>query len=71
MESQTHCENCSITMTNVRTKGNYNEIFLNNISSETAMMLQQVVAYRDNKLGEIKTNGKIVPRRSKLIYVDF
>ena len=58
-------------MTNVRTKGNYNEIFLNNISSETAMMLQQVVAYRDNKLGESKTNGKIVPRRSKLIYVDF
>ena len=52
VDSQTHSVNCSLTMKHVRTQGNYNEIFSSNISIETATMLQQIVAYRDKKLGE-------------------
>ena len=54
VDSQTHSVNCAATMKNIRTKGNYNEIFSSNISMETAMMLQQIVEYRDNNLGENK-----------------
>ena len=55
VDSQNHSVNCAATMQNVRTKGNYEEIFSSNISIETAMMLQQIVEYRFNKLGENKS----------------
>jgi hypothetical protein len=41
-------------MKNVRTKGNYNEIFPNNISSETAMMMHQSVALGTTSLVKAK-----------------
>ena len=47
VDSQTHSVNCAATLQNIRTKGNYNEIFSSNISIETAMMLQQILEYRD------------------------
>ena len=49
-DSQSHSMVCVETMRNVRNKGNYSEIFTNDISSDTAKMLQQVTAYRENKL---------------------
>ena len=52
VDSQAHSVNCSLTMENIRTKGNYNEIFSSNISIETAAMLEQIIAYRNNKLGD-------------------
>ena len=49
-DSQTHSVNCLETMKHVRTKGNYEEIFTNNISRETAIMITQIVEVRKNKL---------------------
>ena len=38
-------------MKNVKAEGNYNEIFSNKISKETACMLDQIIESRKNKLG--------------------
>ena len=52
IDSQKHAVNCVETMKNVKKNGNYNEIFTNNISSDTAAMLLQIMEFReDNKLG--------------------
>ena len=51
MDSQAHSIVCVETMRHVKHRGNYEEIFTNNISSETANMLQEILEYRKNKLG--------------------
>ena len=50
-DSQSHSVNCYETMSNVKSKGNYNEIFAKKISKETACMLEQIMETRKNKLG--------------------
>ena len=49
-DSQSHSVNCFETMKNVKVKGKYEEIFTNNISSETATMITHILDVRKNKL---------------------
>ena len=49
-DSQSHSVNCNETMRNVKSKGNYNEIFANKVSKETARMLEEILETRKNKL---------------------
>ena len=49
VDSQTHAVNCLETMKNINEPEN---IFTNNISIGTAMMLEQIVKFRENKLGK-------------------
>jgi hypothetical protein len=51
VDSQEHSVNCLKTMQNVCKKGKYCEIFSRNISSDTAIMLEQIMKNRQNKLG--------------------
>ena len=50
VDSQSHSVICFETIKNVKTLGNYNEIFLNNISRETAIMLEEITEIRKNKI---------------------
>ena len=45
-DCQTHSTNCKETMRKVRVHGNYNEIYTDNISKNTALMLQQILEVR-------------------------
>ena len=49
-DSQSHSINCHETMSNVKIKGNYDEIFAKRISKETACMLEEIIETRKNKL---------------------
>ena len=51
VDSQNHAVNCFETMKNVKVRGNYDEIFTNSISVETAAMLEKILEFRENKLG--------------------
>ena len=51
VDSQSHAVRCLETMRSVRTVGNYEEIFGNSISNDTAKMLKQIDDVRKNKLG--------------------
>ena len=51
VDSQNHAVNCVETMKNVKESGKYEDIFTNNISVGTAVMLEKIVEYRENKLG--------------------
>ena len=46
--SQIHSIQCVDLMKNIKNKGNYNEIFTNNISYETAAMLMEITDFREN-----------------------
>ena len=50
-DCQAHSVVCTETMKNVKSKGNYQEIFKPNISKETAVMLEEILKFRKNKLG--------------------
>ena len=45
-DCQIHSTNCKETMRKVRVHGNYNEIYTDNISKNTALMLQQILEVR-------------------------
>ena len=51
VDSQNHAVNCIETMKNVKETGKYDEIFTNNISAGTAVMLEKILEFRENKLG--------------------
>ena len=51
VDSQSHAVRCFETMRFVTTVGNYQEIFGNKISDDTANMLKQIDDVRNNKLG--------------------
>ena len=51
IDSQAHGVNCPEVLKNVNKTGNYQEIFTDNISSDTATMLEAIMKYRKNKLG--------------------
>ena len=51
VDSQEHSVNCVKTMQNITRRGKYCEIFLNDISIDTAIMLEQIMKNRKNKLG--------------------
>ena len=48
-DSQAHSVVCNETMKLVKTRGNYCEIFTNNISSATAKMLEEIVNIREKQ----------------------
>ena len=50
-DSQSHGVNCYETMKYVKIKGNLQEIYTNNISRETGIMITQIMEARKNKLG--------------------
>ena len=50
-DSQLHAVNCYETMKHVSNKGNIDEVYTNNISRETAIMITQIAQARKNKLG--------------------
>ena len=62
-DSQSHSVNCYETMSNVKSKGNYNEIFANKISKETACMLEQIMETRKNKLAWARVKMENMPTR--------
>ena len=51
IDCQEHSVNCAETMKNVNKKGKYDEIFSSSISSDTAIMLEQILRNRENLLG--------------------
>ena len=51
LDSQLHGVNCYETMKNVKIKGNLQEIYTNNNSHETGIMITQIMEARKNKLG--------------------
>ena len=51
VDCQEHSVNCAETMKNVNKKGKYDEIFSSSISSDTAIMLEQILRNRENLLG--------------------
>ena len=51
-DCQAHSVSCQETMKNVRTRGNYNEIFSNSISENTAIMIEEIIETR-NKQAEL------------------
>ena len=50
-DSQVHAVNCNETMKHVSKNGNIDEVYTNNISRETAIMITQIEKARKNKLG--------------------
>ena len=50
-DSQSHGVDCYETMKYVKIKGNLQEIYTNNISRETGIMITQIMEARKNKLG--------------------
>ena len=50
-DCQAHSVSCHETMKHVRVKGKYEEIFANNVSRDSALMLNQITEIRKNKLG--------------------
>ena len=50
IDSQIHVVNCFETMRFVKTVGNYEDIYTNTISSETAKMFKQIDELRKNKV---------------------
>ena len=53
-DSQGHSVRCAETLKEVKTVGKYDEIFTNNISKETAVMLKEIQEYRSEYLDEKK-----------------
>ena len=51
VDCQEHSVNCAETMKNVNKKGKYEEIFSSHISRDTAIMLEQILKKREDKLG--------------------
>ena len=51
VDCQAHSVVCSELPTNICKVGTYEEIFTNNISRETAVMLHQIAQHRNDKLG--------------------
>ena len=51
IDSQIHTVKCFETMRFVKSIGNYEEIYTNKISSETAKMWKKIDEFRKNKLG--------------------
>ena len=49
VDSQAHSVICFLTIKDGSRKGNYDEIFLNNISRETAIMLEEIMEIRKKK----------------------
>ena len=45
-DCQAHSVSCQETMNNIRTRGNYNEIFSNSISEDTAIMIEEILETR-------------------------
>ena len=64
IDCQMHSVNCYDTMSKVKTKGNYNEIYFNNISRETAKMLEDIMKIRKKKEEEENQNMTIPPTKS-------
>ena len=50
VDSQTHAVNCQEILNSVKVTGNYQEIFTDNISRETAKMLEMMSKLRKDKL---------------------
>ena len=50
-DCQTHSVSCQLTLKSVKARGNYSEIFSNNISSNTAKMLEEITEVRKNHQG--------------------
>ena len=49
IDSQSHSVKCDQTTQNLKYKGNYNEIFLSNISKEMAIFLEKITEIRKPK----------------------
>ena len=46
LDSQSHSVKCEMTVKKFNYKGDYNEIFHNNITKETAIFLEQLIEFR-------------------------
>ena len=51
VDSQNHAVNCVETMKNVKETGKYDDIFTTNIPAGTAVMIERILEFRENKLG--------------------
>ena len=51
LDSQNHSVNCEEIKKHVKMSGKYEEIFTHKVSVETAVMLENIVKTRENKLG--------------------
>ena len=49
IDSQSHSVICFLTIKDIKQKGNYEEIFLNKISKDTAVMLGKIMEIRKKK----------------------
>ena len=59
IDSFSHAVNCDKTLKLIKSRGNINEIFTQNVSRETAMLLEEITEVRKQKCKQLKLSDNI------------